>query len=317
MATKFTNTQKAYFSPKKLRTKKDAKNIPFNTRLDNWLLKKGLISNRISDSPKKRDMVLSDTQDSKENEKIRKSTKRSSSLSKPREKRKQNVCMNKPKQGILESFIQKSQPDVMKSSSNESCDLPIFKTSKPRGKNNKLYKKYGVLIPTIDEILQEKKELEVYKNQLNSFQCINESCLESLVPSKISEKRFDQCEEILDCKHLSLTQISKVVRKNLKYLQDIMNGRVFNKRHELFYNKNNKPFTLTTKDLTYNTSMVLFTYDQTEYILSELKKYLDPDDKLTQYFFQVLLPELCLKIFIDTHDMSYDNAVAYLDTRPI
>lgn len=172
-----------------------------------------------------------------------------------------------------------------------------------------------MILPSVDEVLQEKKELELYKNKLET---VHDICMlnKVLSPLKNQEVCLKQHNQILDCKHLSLRKISKAVKNNLDDLKDIMCGKVFNERHKKFSDRYKKILTLTTKDLTYNTSMVLFTYDQVEYMLTKLKKYLDPEDKLTEYFFKVLLPELCLKIFMQAHNMSYDDAVVYLDSRP-
>lgn len=310
--------QKKNNSPKNKNSRKQSreKNDSFTSKLDNWLLKKGVISNILPNDGNS----VSVNHISEENENIK--TKCSNYSDVPKNKRKaeqQKVVSGRPlRQGNLESFIptKHNKKNIVKTSS-ESCDLPTFRIKKSATKNNELYKKYGVVIPTIEEILQEQKELEHYKSQLSSFHIMNEPSLEVFSPAQYLEEKLDQCHQILDCKHLSLSEISVAVNSNLKYLKDIMDQKVFNKRHELFYDVDRKPLTLSTKDLTYNTSMILFTYDQTEYMLTKLKKYLDPDDKLTNYFFQVLLPELCLKIFMDCHKMCYKDAINYLDTRPI
>lgn len=304
------------------RKKNVQKIISVNYKLDNWLLKRGIIDKKNDGNKVKSNSTMSATDyGSKENEKFkRKRAQVPKSLKLTKEPAKQKYHIEKPLNSrVMESFVINEHKNskcktIRKASSNESYDLPSFKDNNSVPKRNKLCKKYGVILPTVEEILQEKKDLEVYKNQLEAFQDINEYNILSLNKGK---QCLEVTEEILDCKHLSLKHISKFVRKNLAFLKDIMCGRVFNERHERFSDKYKKPLTLSTKDLTYNTSMILFTYEQTEYMISKLQKYLDPEDKLTHYFFQVLLPELCLRIFMEEHNMNYEQAVMYLDSRPI
>lgn len=307
----------------------ESKGIKKHIKLDNWLRKKKIINDIVSLDQNK-SFQEEDTRLKSDNKlfvndltsPIR--IKEPKNVVKPKKSRKRKPQNENPEnQSTLNDFLTIKQNQgtkrktLNKTPSIESSDLPSPKLSKSKRSVNKLYKKYGIILPSLDEILKEKRELEDYKNRLESFQCKNELSLE--LPLQVKDSNVCSKHEavILDCKNLSFKKISKAIRKHLGYLEDIMCEKVYNARHLRFYNKNKKIFTLTTKDLTYNTSMILFTYDQNEYMLTKLKKYLDPEDKLTQYFFQVLLPELCLRIFMDSYKMSREEAVACLDSQPL
>lgn len=307
-ATSFSNKTSPKVSRKKLVQKVETK----NSKLDKWLQDKGVIP-KTTYQNKTRILNLSSSEMSVASKKNGKLTSKQST-------NKSNVKTKK--QSVLTSLVTKVQTctpskSIKKTSSSESCDLPLFKISQRPKKENKLYKKYGVVLPTVEELLKEKEDLENYKNQLEQFDSINQLRLELSTYKENLQTEPVHSEHILDCKHLSLQIILKYLKKNLKHLQDIMYKRVYNERHERFNNKYKQTLTPSTSDLTYNTSMIVFTYDQIEFMIEKLKKYLDPEDQLTQYFFQVLLPELCLKIFMQTHNMSFEEAVIYLDKRPL
>nr|XP_023019572.1 uncharacterized protein LOC111508340 [Leptinotarsa decemlineata] len=213
-----------------------------------------------------------------------------------------------------------SKKTMNRTDSSDSCDLPTFKPmkkSKINKKDKESFIKYGVSIPTIDEILKDQKDLQNYKTQVESFKPMCDKsfelpfCVKNLNTSPVVDTL------VLDCKGLSLKDVTKCFRSNVGYISDIFHGRVYNERHDRYNNINTKVFTLTTKDLSYNTSMIVFTFKQIEHMLSLLGKEFDTKDNKTHYFFQVLLPELCLKIFMDTHGMSREEAVLYLDERPV
>lgn len=312
-------------SPLKQSKKKiGIKNIHQHHKLDKWLRKKGVISDILrQEETFNNNSTMSDmSKSSKQIKSIKKSNKPSSAL-KPNKTVKQKSSSHKhTTQSTLGAFVIKEQikPSVNKNTSeilSESCDSPSIKIITPSKNESRLFEKYGIMLPTVEEVLQEKRELEDYKNQLNAFQVINEADIQISFALKKSETCSNKPEKILDCKDLTLKTISKAVRKNLEYLKNIMYERVYNERHKKFSDKNKKYCTVSTEDLTYNNSMILFSYEQIECMLTKLQKYLDPEDKLTKYFFQVLLPELCIQIFMEAHNMSYEEALIYLDTRPL
>ncbi|KAB0795014.1 hypothetical protein PPYR_11853 [Photinus pyralis] len=169
------------------------------------------------------------------------------------------------------------------------------------------FQKYGVILPTYEEALLHKQKLEEMKQAIADFDVSNDS---------ISDFELDFEEpkpiEILDCKHLNDEQLEEELKLNHQYLYDIVHGIRKSERHDKFMNAMYKTGT-KTDDLTHNTSMITFTFEQKRLLLKYLSKKFGDN---TQYFFKVLLPELCTKIFMDTHNMTYSEAVSYLNSRP-
>ncbi|CAH1114138.1 unnamed protein product [Psylliodes chrysocephalus] len=209
--------------------------------------------------------------------------------------------------------------------SSDSCELPSFANMlNNKSKKNKkitttkkeqkaLFQKYGVHVPTVDEILRDKERLEKDKQKLAQFVPMND---DSLLFEPFIEEAPQEKENILHCKDLTNEQLLKSFKKNRKYLNSIISGKIKNERHDKYFDKN-RVITNSFSDLTYNTSTIVFTFEQNEYLIDLLQEAFDPEDKKTQYFFQVLLPELCLKIFMEKHKMNYDVAVKHLDKQPI
>ncbi|KAJ8918901.1 hypothetical protein NQ315_016803 [Exocentrus adspersus] len=240
-------------------------------------------------------------------------------------KRKRQV-KNKPSKDSVRNYFKSKRPDESsstpkfpRSESNESCELPSFvktKKSKKKKKPSDSFEKYGMVVPSVEEILKEQKDLAQYQNQIESFATVDDQTFE--LPFSLDDLKNEDAvidDNILGCKHLTPDDISKAFNDNLEYASDIFHGRKYSERHEKFYDAKN--YTTTVKDLCYSTSTIVFSFEQKEQLVSMLKKEFDPSNRGTAYFFQVLLPELCLKIFMDTHGMTKDEAVRYLDTRPI
>lgn len=287
---------------------KATRNKNINLKLDKWLQSQGVISEEDKPAALNVNQLDEDVKNSLNMPKRKRTKDNKTVLPFESKDHKNKKAITKTQK--LNRTI-KPQINVL----NDSCDLPSFQIGGSTGKRSQLYKKYGVRIPTVREVLQEQKELKEYKKILENIQDMNETNLNiSFSPVKSPRKRR---EKILDCKDLSEEKLLKSIRTNLKYLSDIINEQVFNERHRKYYAKHKTNLTCGINSLKYNSSTIVFTYGQIEFMLIKLRKYLDPEDKLTEYFLQVLLPELCLKIFMATHKMSYEQAVVYLDSRPI
>lgn len=238
---------------------------------------------------------------------------------------KEKKSRKKTVEGNLDDYLSKSSKGCNKrkfcrSESYESNEFPSFVNKNKKLKRSvpsESFRKYGVTLPSVEEILKEQEDLAAYKNQIESFKDIDEKIFE--LPFFVKDLKDTQVanENILGCKHLSIHDIEEAFCENLDYVSDIFHGKRYSERHEIFFEANVRNYELTVNDLRYNTSTIVFSFEQKEHLLALLKKEFDSEDKWTLYFFQVLLPELCLKIFMDTHAMAYDEAVKYLDTRPI
>ncbi|KAK5639046.1 hypothetical protein RI129_011538 [Pyrocoelia pectoralis] len=123
---------------------------------------------------------------------------------------------------------------------------------------------------------------------------------------------------MLDCKHITKEELEMQLEKHYQFVHDIFHAISKSERHEKYKDRKYHSMSSSQDSLTYNTSMITFSYEQKEIMLSYLYKKFDNNEFHTQtdYFFKVLLPELCTKIFMDIHNMSKDEAVAYLDRRP-
>ncbi|CAH0560248.1 unnamed protein product [Brassicogethes aeneus] len=217
--------------------------------------------------------------------------------------------------------MSKSLEDDFKKSSKSKSQEDDFEKPKSKKKPIKLtrtdsFEKYGVLMPTLDDILEDKKKLDTQKQKLQEARQIEDISLDLTFSLNKSADNEVGKENILGCKHLTNPELTDLFNKNKCYLSEIISGEKYSERHSRFHNYNVK-YDLTTKDLTYNTSMIVFSHDQIEHMMNLLSENFDPDDKLTQYFFKVLLPEFCTKVFMDVHNMSQEETLMYLETRPL
>lgn len=189
-------------------------------------------------------------------------------------------------------------------------ELPNVESKKHEKRNiSASYIKYGVRIPSFEKMLQEQKKAEKYKKYVENLE------LPIFNDDKDMFRKDDSIEvdEILDCKHLSLEEISEATKRNFAYLEKICSGEHHSERHDAFFKKS-CPLNFDERNLMYNTSTITFSYEQNREMIKMLEKKFGDN---VPYFFKVLLPELCLKIFMDVHNMSHDEAVEYLERRPV
>lgn len=228
------------------------------------------------------------------------------------------------KQTSLKSFLTKTSSKTFnRNDSFDSVELPSFKNitrrksikSSKRKDQKASFQKYGVILPTVDEILKDKEDLEYRRRKIECFKPISEDSLELPFFNEIVQTPTK--EKGLDCKHLSLDELTSAFNTYVSLLSDIIGEKIGHSRHQKYFNRSLKVLTMSPNDLTYNTSTIAFSYEQLEHLMSLLKQQFDPDDMKTKYFFQVLLPELCLRIFMKTYAMDLEQAVEYLNERPV
>lgn len=177
--------------------------------------------------------------------------------------------------------------------------------------------RYGVGLPTFQEILAYGKEVDKMKESIEFIDALD------LQPEPTFDFKMDEHKStpipVLDCKHITNEELEMQLERHYQFVYDIFHAISKSERHEKYKHKKYHSMSLSQDSLTYNTSMITFTYEQKEIMLSYLYKKFDNQEFHTQtdYFFKVLLPELCTKIFMDIHNMSKDEAVAYLDRRPV
>ncbi|KAK4877354.1 hypothetical protein RN001_009860 [Aquatica leii] len=177
------------------------------------------------------------------------------------------------------------------------------------------FAKYGVKVPTLDDIINHQKKLERLEKIAAEFELMDDYIEPPMEFHVIEPKKS---VKILGCKHLTDDQLKVIFQQNYQYLYDIHHGISFCERY-IRFQKEDYRNNFTVKDLKYNTSMITFKLDQILLLVDLLFEKFD-DGKYgsaMQYFFKVLLPELCKKIFMDTHNMTDNEATVYLDNRPV
>lgn len=172
------------------------------------------------------------------------------------------------------------------------------------------FKRYGVIVPSIEEMLAEKSNLVSYKRHVEEAQMIAEPVF--VWPTLPKPEPFS--EPMLDCKNLTPDELTEQFKLNVGFLAGIHAGKSFSERHQRYHNASQWRHKFTLNDLTYNTSTIVFSFEQVDHLATLIDKRF-PDQ--SKYVFQVLLPELCLKIFMNQHDMSKLQAKKYLDKRPV
>lgn len=178
-----------------------------------------------------------------------------------------------------------------------------------------IHKKYGVRIPTIETILRENREIDEFKASMAKLNLAKYTPAPDYLEEVLEFERNLCAKENLDCKHMSDEDLIRAFKRNFQYAHDIFYGIQPSERHDRYHSKRVFTNTFSEKDLTYNTVTITFTYPQKKLLINLLKeKFSDRD--YSEYFFKVLLPELCLKIFMDEHKMDKQQALAYLDRRP-
>lgn len=194
----------------------------------------------------------------------------------------------------------------------KNCQKKLDLEEKKERNVSASYQKYGVRVPSINSILKDIKDNKQFQANVNNLKFDDYT----VVHSNFEEILQNKCNRnIFDCKHMSDEAITEAFEKNLSYMEEICNGTRYSKRHELFHRQKSVSTSFIEKNLIYNTSMITFTQEQKKILLKMMIK------TFTQlhmdYFFKVLLPELCLKIFIDEHNMTNEEAVNYLRECPV
>lgn len=211
--------------------------------------------------------------------------------------------MNKCANNSRTKFKPKHKPKSPKRKTKSK--LPSLK------RTNNSFEKYGILLPSFEDIMEQKKKLESDKKILQDILPKIGIALPKF-PSfvKIKEPKI----KMLDCKHLTEEEIVNAFEKNLKYLSDICSEKIYCERHERFKSEQSVN-DLSINSLTYNTSMIVFDWRQKKILVEMIDNHFQSG--CVDYYFKVLMPELCLRIFMDTHRMSRSRAVEYLDKRPV
>lgn len=199
----------------------------------------------------------------------------------------------------------------MEKPKKKNCQKKLDLGEKRESKVSASYRKYGVKVPSINSILKDIKDNEQFQECVNNLKFDDYTVVNSDF-EEICQKKWDN---IFDCKHMSDEDITEAFEKNLSFMKDIFNGTRYSKRHELFHRKTSVSTSFIEKNLIYNTSMITFTQEQKKILLKMMIKTFTQQHM--DYFFQVLLPELCLKIFIDEHNMTNEDAVKYLREGPV
>lgn len=185
-------------------------------------------------------------------------------------------------------------------------------TKKQEKKKNDLLCKDVVIIPSYEKIMADIRKYDEYREMVQKLVKFDDSIFikpmsnDCLLP-KVSDVKA------LDCKHLSFEQLKASFKSHKDLLRDIFIGARYNKSHELFETMGRQQKANVNAGATFLT----LTQEQIDYLLDLLKAEFDPKTNRLLYFFQVLLPHLCLLIFMDEHKMSEKEAKLYFDKMPI
>ncbi|KAK9884826.1 hypothetical protein WA026_009053 [Henosepilachna vigintioctopunctata] len=179
---------------------------------------------------------------------------------------------------------------------------------------NDSFEEYGLLLPSYEKILGNKVIMENEARALDTYEELYAD-LDITLPNELKDmlnlNDTPGTSDLLDCKSLSIEELSNCFYENLNYIRNILEGNVYSERHKKFIDGD------PTFDFTYSISTVIYTEEQQDHLLMLLEKNFDPEAENTQYFFKVLLPELCLKIFMDLHNKTFEEAVKYLEWMPV
>ncbi|RZC43275.1 hypothetical protein BDFB_011938, partial [Asbolus verrucosus] len=226
--------------------------------------------------------------------------------------------LNKENDNVKKSKCKKEKKDKANDSKLKPLDIAVNKVSektksgrkRTKLERNSSFETYGIVIPSYEKILEDQKKFEEHKNQVKIFDAFDDKILEKSFNIECLKEVEKFSGDILDCKHLSLVELSDGFNKHIATLRDIMNEKKFSERHNRYHQKNKANDGFSMRDLRCSTSAVVFTQEQKDHMLDLMRIDLDPEDKLTNYFFQVLLPELCLLLFMDCHNMSRKKATS-------
>lgn len=120
----------------------------------------------------------------------------------------------------------------------------------------------------------------------------------------------------IDCTHMTNQELKEAFDRNLPYLLDIYNGTRYSSRHEQYFSEQLTDI-FSTNSLMCSSSLSIFNGEQKLYLAKKIAKNFKDLESNTQYYFKVLLPDICLKIFMDEHNMTQEEAINYLDNKPV
>ncbi|GJQ74404.1 hypothetical protein Trydic_g21275 [Trypoxylus dichotomus] len=185
---------------------------------------------------------------------------------------------------------------------NDSISKKIKKS------NNGSYDKYGIYMPSHQDMLNQKESCDNYNDVVQSLMRL----VVPLPEVQINPLNNQVCAvKALNCKSMTIEKLIAAYRNNKQYLEGIIDGTIPSERHEKFKS------VVSREELTFNTSMIVFSNEQKQILASKLCERFGVGSSCSNYYFKVLLPELCLKIFMDEHSMSREQAIEYLDCYPV
>lgn len=193
---------------------------------------------------------------------------------------------------------------------------PLKVTTKRQEKNKKgslCDSKHDVVMPSYEKIMADIKKYDEHKAMIMKLEKFDESIFnkpipnDCLLPNKVSNLKA------LDCKHLSFEQLKASFHSHKDLLWEIFTGTRYHKSHELFEMMGHRHKANVNAGATF----LALTQEQIDYLMDQLRAEFDPENNKLLYFFQVLLPHLCLLIFMDEHEMSEEEANLYFDKMPI
>lgn len=227
------------------------------------------------------------------------------------------LCKKQPKKNEnceppISSANTKSKSESVNSSKNKSNQKANTRVKKSKDDDDSCSRYKNIRLPSLKDIVQYEELLRKEKACLEYFDSLH--CSQKSI--ELSDIDTEE-DVVLDCKHLTPSELTACYQSNFKYTSDIFHGKRHNERHERFRKMEKVKEAFTERDLRYNVSMISFTFEQKEHLLDMLHEDFVEETMggNSQYFCKVLLPELCLKIFMDTHRMDNEEAVEYLENH--
>lgn len=230
---------------------------------------------------------------------------------------------NKPKKKKTpqknKKTVRKRKPRVYKVCSSESED-----ENKPKYEKLEDMSVFRLYSEIKEKTKLHEENMKKYQNVIEIGTQLNKRIAEDEAKEKENEKKVIENEEkqrnfiVKDCKYLTKEDLDDRFKRDLKWIEDTFYGRRYCERHERFKKENPKS-RLTSEDLMYNVSCEVFTDDQLIYLCKLFRSKFDKGKlwKYAKYYWKVLLPEYCLKIFIDCYNLKYSDAMEYLNNIPV
>lgn len=197
----------------------------------------------------------------------------------------------------------------------------IYDIYKPQRNARRIYLKYGTRIPSFNEIVKSREEFLKFKDDVANVAELQKDPLpqcDKPAFTAASEQNEDISEH-LNCKHITQNNLKELFQENTDFLIGIANGTVPCERHALYIQNPYGSSEFDRGELTFNISMSAFSTKQKIFLANLTRKALCAK-KLAynnQYYFKVLLPELCLKIFMQEYNLTKDQATKYLSNPPL